>query len=95
LDEAEITRYRMNIPYAIGAAAAIPALRGDAVRAGTLSGALEAIAALDPKSTARGAMTDNTPFLKDIQGAEFEKGRARGRILSREQAIEYAMSSRE
>jgi len=84
---------RVNIPYAIGAAAAIAALRGDAVRAGTLWGAVEAIAQLDPKSTARGAMSDNTPFLKDIQGAEFEKGRARGWTLSREQAIEYAMSS--
>src|SRR6266566_4648428 len=86
---------RMNIPYAIGASAAIAALRGDAVRAGTLWGALEAIAELDPKSTAGGAMGDNTPFLKDLHGAEFEKGRARGRTLSREQAIEYALSSRE
>ncbi len=84
---------RMNTPYAIGAAAAIAALRGDAVRAGTLCGALEAIAELDPKSTARAAMGDNTPFLKDIHGAEFEKGRARGRTLSREQAIEFALSS--
>src|SRR6266568_3961486 len=86
---------RVNIPYAIGAAAAIAALRGDAVRAGTLWGALEAIAELDPKSTTRMAISDNTPFLKDIHGAEFEKGRARGRTLSREQAIEYALSSRE
>jgi len=85
---------RVNIPYAIGAAAAIAALRGDAVRAGTLWGALEAIAELDPKSTTRMAMSDNTPYLKGIQGAEFEQGRARGRTLSREQAIEYAMSSR-
>jgi len=28
-----------------------------------------------------------------IHGAEFEKGRARGRTLSREQAIEFALSS--
>jgi len=85
---------RVNIPYAIGCVAAIAALRRDAVRAGTLWGALEAISELDPKSTARGAMTDNTPFLKDIQGAEFERGRALGRTLSREQAIEFALSSR-
>jgi tetratricopeptide (TPR) repeat protein len=83
---------RVNVPYAIGAAAAIAALRGDAVRTGTLWGALEAIAELDPKSTTLGALSDNEPFLKDIQGAEFEKGRARGRTLSREQAIEYAMT---
>ncbi|HEX7263054.1 MAG TPA: hypothetical protein VF383_02635, partial [Candidatus Dormibacteraeota bacterium] len=84
---------RINIPYAIGAAAAIAALRGDADRAGTLWGALEGIVDLDPKSTARGAMSDNKPFLQDVQGAEFEKGRARGRTLSREQAIEYTLSS--
>ncbi len=105
LDQAEIDLHdglerlasisdRTNIPYAIGAGAAIAALRGDAARAGTLWGALEGISDLDPKSTARSAMADNTPFLKDIQGAEFEKGRARGRTLSREQAIEYAMWSR-
>jgi len=104
LDEAEVDVHaglerlasigdRVNIPFAIGAVAAIAALRGDAVRAGTLWGALEGIADLDPKSTARGAMSDNTPFLKGIQGAEFEKGWARGRTLSREEAIEYAMSS--
>jgi len=80
----------VNIPYAIGAAAAIAALRGDAIHAGTLWGALEGIAELDPKSTARGAISDNTPFLKDVQGAEFEKGRTRGRTLSREEAIEFA-----
>jgi len=39
-------------------------------------------------------MSDNTPFLKDIHGAQFEKGRAQGRTLSREQAIEYALSIR-
>jgi predicted ATPase len=105
LDQAEIDLHsglerlasigdRTNIPYAIGAGAAIAALRGDAIRAGTLWGALEGIADLDPKGTARGAMSDNTPFLKDIQGPEFEKGRARGRTLSREQAIEHVMSSR-
>ncbi len=85
---------RTNIPYAIGAGAAIAALRGDAVRAGTLWGALEGIADLGPTITASGAMSDNAPFLKDVQGVEFEKGRARGRTLSREEAIEYAMSSR-
>jgi predicted ATPase len=84
---------RTNIPYAIGGGAAIAALRGDAVRAGTLWGALEGIADLDPTSTAEDAMSDNTPFLKDVHGAEFETGRARGRTLSREQAIEFAMSS--
>lgn len=83
---------RVNVPYAIGAAAAIAALRGDADRAGTLWGALEAIGQLDPKSTARGAMSDNTPFLKDIQGVGFEKGRTRGLTLTREEAIEYALS---
>jgi predicted ATPase len=85
---------RVNTPYAIGALAAIAALRSDSVRAGTLWGALEGIAELDPKSTAAAAMTDNAPYLKEIHGADFEKARARGRSLSRDEAIEYALSTR-
>ena len=85
---------RVNTPYAIGALAAIASLRSDAVRAGTLWGALEGIADLDPKSTAAAAMSDNARYLEEIQGADFEKARAHGRSLSREQAIEYALSSR-
>ena len=84
---------RTNVPFAIGAIAAIAALRGDSVRAGTLWGALEGFADLDPKGSAHAAISDNTPFLKDIQGEEFENGRARGRSLSREQAIEFALLS--
>jgi hypothetical protein len=84
---------RVNTPYAIGTLAAIAALRGDVVRAGILWGALEGIAYLDPKSTAAPAMTDNTPYLKEVQGADFEKARAHGRSLSRDEAIEYALSS--
>jgi hypothetical protein len=85
---------RVNTPYAIGALAAIAALRGDPVRAGTLWGALEGIADLDPRSTALAAMSDNAGYLKDIRDGEFEKARAQGRSLSRERAIEYAMSAR-
>jgi len=84
---------RVNVNFAIGAAAAIAALRGDAIRAGTLWGALEAIADLEPKSTARDAMSDNTPFVSGVQGSAFEQGRARGRTLSREMAIEFAISA--
>lgn len=105
LDEAEIQVHaglatlasigdRVNTPYAIGGIAAIAALREDGARAGTLWGALEAIADLDPKSTAHEAMRDNAPYLKDIKGPEFEVGRAQGQSLSREQAIEFALSGR-
>ncbi len=83
---------RVNVNFAIGGAAAIAALRGDAVRAGALWGALEALADLDPRSTARNAMNDNEAFLRGVQGARFEQGRAHGRTLSREAAIEYALS---
>jgi len=86
---------RVNTPYAIGALAAIAALRGDAVRAGTLWGALEGFADLSPKSTAPAAMADNAAFLKEIQREQdFEQGRAGGRALTREQAIEFALSDR-
>ena len=84
---------RVNVQFAMGAAAAIAGLRGQALRAGTLWGALEAIADLDPKSTAGAAMDDNAAFVQDVQGAEFENGRTRGRSMSREEAIEYALAN--
>jgi predicted ATPase/class 3 adenylate cyclase len=87
---------RLNIPFAIAAGAAVAALRKDAVRAGALWGALEALEALavgELKTTAQLAMHDNTSYVDPIRGVDFEKGRSSGRELSLEQAIEYALST--
>lgn len=85
---------RINIPYALAAAAAIAALRNQAVRSGTLWGALEAVAERDPRPTTRSAMRENTHYVESVQGADFEKGRTRGRALSSDEAVDYALSGR-
>ena len=83
---------RINIPYALAAAAAIAALRRLAVRSGMLWGALEALAEREPRSTTQEAMRDNTPYLRGVQGDDFEKGRELGRGLSLDEAVERALS---
>ncbi|TMC84192.1 MAG: adenylate/guanylate cyclase domain-containing protein [Chloroflexi bacterium] len=87
---------RLNVAFALAGAAAIAALKKDAVRAGTLWGALEAL-----KATAAGelrtstgiAMDDNIRYIDPIRGAAFEKGRGSGRVLSLEAAIEFALTT--
>jgi predicted ATPase len=87
---------RLNVAFALAGAAAIAALKKDAVRAGTLWGALESL-----KATAGGelrtstgiAMDDNVRYIDPIRGAAFEKGRESGRELSLEAAIEFALTT--
>jgi predicted ATPase len=87
---------RLNVAFALAGAAAIAALKKDAVRAGTLWGALEAL-----KATAAGelrtstgiAMDDNIRYIDPIRGAAFEKGRGSGRELSLEAAVEFALTT--
>jgi predicted ATPase/class 3 adenylate cyclase len=97
LEHLASVRDRLNIAFAIGAAAAVAALRNDSVRAGTLWGALEALevnAAGELKRTALDAMRDNISFLEKIRGGDFESARAAGRALSLDEAVEYALSTR-
>jgi hypothetical protein len=87
---------RLNVAFALAGAAAIAALKKDAVGAGTLWGALEAL-----KATAAGelrtstgiAMDDNIRYIDPIRGVAFEKGRGAGRELSLEAAIEFALTT--
>jgi predicted ATPase/class 3 adenylate cyclase len=88
---------RLNIAFALGAGAAVAALRNDSVRAGMLWGALEALevnAAGELRRTTLDAMRDNTPYLENIRGANFDKACALGRALSLDEAVEYALSNR-
>jgi len=90
-------RDRLNLPFALGAGAAIAALRKDSVRAGTLWGALEALETSAPgelKRTTLEAMRDNISFLENLSGADFDKARALGRAFSLDEAVEYALSNR-
>lgn len=84
---------RINVPYALGAAAAIAALRSEAVRAGTLWGALEAVAKREPRSTTQEAIRDNENYVAGVSGADFDEGRERGRAFSMDEAVDYALSS--
>jgi predicted ATPase/class 3 adenylate cyclase len=87
---------RLNVAFALAGAAAIAALKKDAVRAGTLWGALEAL-----KATAAGelrtstgiAMDDNIRYIDPIRGPAFEEGRRSGREFSLEAAIEFALAT--
>ena len=84
-----------NMPYAFAAGAAIASLRHNAVRAGMLWGALEAIAEREPRTTTQDAMREYRPYVERIRGAEFEGGLARGRALSLEDAVRYAIANRQ
>jgi predicted ATPase len=84
---------RINLPYALAAGAAIAAMQGDAERAGTLWGAVETAAEREPRVTTRRAMREYEPYLEQARGAGFERGRARGRALSLEEAAQHALSN--
>jgi len=83
----------VNLPIALAAGAAGAAIEGDAVRAGALWGAVEAAGERDPRPTTANALGEYAPFVEPVQGADFERGRARGRTLSLEAAVEYALAT--
>ena len=85
----------MNIPYIFAAGAAIASLRQAAVRAGVLWGALEAIAESEPRITTQDAMDEYRSYVERVQGAEFEAGRARGRAMSLDTAMRYAITNQQ
>ena len=71
----------------------VAAIEGDAVRAGTLWGAVEAAGEREPRPTTTEALREYAPFVDRVRGADFERGRARGRTLSLEEAVEYALAA--
>jgi predicted ATPase len=85
----------LNMPYAFAAGAAIASLRRDAVRAGVLWGALESIARREPRSTTQDAMREYRAYVDRVQGPEFDAGLARGRALSLEEAMRYAITNQQ
>jgi tetratricopeptide (TPR) repeat protein len=84
----------VNLPIALAAGAAIAAAAGEAVRAGTLWGAVETAGERDPRPTTPEALREYAPFVESVLGADFERGRARGRTLSLEDAVEFALDRR-
>ena len=84
---------RVNLPSALAIGARIAALRDDAERAGALWGAVEAVAEREPKPTTEEAILEYEPYVERLSGPDFERGRARGRALSLEEAVDYALST--
>jgi predicted ATPase len=84
-------RDQVNLPIALAAGAALAAQRGEAERAGTLWGAVESISEREPKATTGQALMEYRPYVERVEGPEFERGRAHGRTLSLEAAVEYAL----
>jgi predicted ATPase len=84
----------VNIPVGLALMAKLEAHRGDAVRAGTVWGAIEAEAERQPRPTTSGALDDYGPALEPVRGDAFEEARAHGRTLSLEDAVAYALGDR-
>jgi predicted ATPase len=84
---------QVNIAFALAVGAAIEALQGDAERAGTLRGAVEALAEREPKATTDQALREFAPFLERAQGATFDRAHARGRTLSLDEAVAYVLDA--
>jgi predicted ATPase len=82
---------QVNLPIALAAGAALAAQRGEAERAGTLWGAVESISEREPKGTTAQALEEYRPHVERVEGPDFERGRAHGRTLSLEAAVEYAL----
>jgi tetratricopeptide (TPR) repeat protein len=78
----------MNMPNMLVTGALIAALRADPVRAGTLWGAVEAAEDRQPAPTGKEQFE---PHLEAVRGKAFEEARQRGRTLTLEQAVAYAL----
>jgi len=91
LETLATVRDLVNLPIALAAGSALAARLGDAARAGTLWGALEAEAEREPKQTTIANMKEYEPYLEPVRGDAFEEGREQGRTLSLEEAVAYAL----
>jgi hypothetical protein len=81
---------RANELWALGHLAAIAAARDDGERAGRLWGATEAEEARGPVGEWNRALLEE--LVVPAGSGEFEGGRAAGRLLSLDEAVEYALS---
>ena len=84
---------QVNLPIALAGGAAIAAAQLQAERAGTLWGALEAVAEREPRPTTTAGLRECEEYVERVQGEEFEAGRARGRTLTLKEGVQYALST--
>ena len=82
----------VNVPMALVVCAAVAVADGDVVRAGTLWGAAEAAGEREPRPTTAQAFDEYAPYVEPARGGDFDRGRTRGRALSLDEAVQYALS---
>jgi Tfp pilus assembly protein PilF len=82
---------RGNITLTLATAAVIAARRGNRERAGTLWGAFEREAELQPRASTDFATAEAATTLEAVHGAVFEEARRHGRRLSLDEAVDYAL----
>ncbi|HEY7019437.1 MAG TPA: adenylate/guanylate cyclase domain-containing protein [Gaiellaceae bacterium] len=92
LEALAAVRDRVNLAIALAAGAAMAARLGDAEGAGTLWGAAEMAEQREPRPTTAEALRDYAEYVEPEQGEKFEAGRSRGRALSLEEAVQYALT---
>jgi tetratricopeptide (TPR) repeat protein len=85
-------RGRQNIVVALAALAWAAAARGDARRAGTLWGAIEADEARGPLGFWEQRRDEYAARLAPVFGPEFDRAREAGHTLSLEDAVEYGLA---
>ena len=84
---------RVNLPFGLAAR------RGDRRTArrrracGSSLGSRGGVAEREPKSTTEQALLEYGPYVERVSGPDFERGRAHGRALSLEEAVDYALSA--
>ncbi len=84
---------QVNLPIALLAGAVIAAAGGEAVRAGTLWGAVESLAEREPRPTTIAGLREYEEYVEGIRGPDFDQGRTRGRTLSLEAAVRVALGT--
>jgi hypothetical protein len=84
---------RVNMLVTLAAAAWIAAARGDEYRAGILWGAIEAAEERQPNPAWTKQREQYHERVAVVSGAEFERGRVRGRTLSQTEALDVVRAS--
>jgi predicted ATPase len=79
---------RVNIPFTLAMVARIAAARGDAYRAGTFWGAVEAVEEREPTPAWTKQRRPYEDAMGAVAGPEFDRGRERGLTLTPSQALD-------
>lgn len=85
----------MNIPYVFALGASIASIRHAWLRAGVLWGALDAIGEREPRLSTQDAVRDYARYVEGVNNPDFETGLGRGRAMSLEEALRYAVTNQQ